>query len=92
LSAALALAGLVVGAITGTILQSVVWPEVQAPSWLRVSHEGIGNSGTGLGVLAGFMVAVLVIAWHRKRSGFKALNQYPPVKRLKEYGWHEDTS
>ena len=58
-----------------------------APSWLRVYHRGIGNVGTGIGLVLGFVAALLGMAWERKRSGRQSANTYPPIVSLRQLGW-----
>lgn len=74
-------------AIAGTIIQSFVFPEAAASSWLRIYHHGIGNVGTGIGLVLGFVAALLAMAWERKRSGRQSANTYPPIVSLRELGW-----
>jgi hypothetical protein len=82
------LAIVAVGAgIAGTLIQSFVFPEAAAPSWLEVQHHGIGNVGTGIGLAVGFLAALLGMAWERKRSGRQSANTYPPVVSLRHLGW-----
>jgi amino acid transporter len=73
--------------IAGTIMQSFFFAGVAPPAGLKVYHEGIGNTGTGVGVVLGFVVAILAMAWERKRSGRKSANTYPPVVSLRQLGW-----
>jgi hypothetical protein len=68
-------------------LQSLFWPPLEAPSWLLLSHPGLGGIATGIGAVLGFMAAVLGVALHRRASGIRALNTYPPVVRLRKAGW-----
>jgi len=77
----------VAAGIAGTIIQSFVFPEVAAPTWLKVYHHGIGNVGTGVGLVLGFMAALWGMARERKRSGRQSANTYPPVVSLRQLGW-----
>lgn len=77
----------VVAAIAGTLVQSFVFPAAVAPAWLKVHHHGIGNVGTGIGLVLGFIAALLGMAWERKRSGRQSANTYPPVVSLRQLGW-----
>ncbi|SDS88366.1 hypothetical protein [Bradyrhizobium canariense] len=87
LSAAIVLGGTVSGAIILPILQSLFWPQLTAPGWLIVSHEGIGNLATGIGAVLGFAAALLGVVLHRRLSGIRSLNAYPPVVTLRQTGW-----
>ena len=77
----------VAASMAGTIVQSVFFSEVAPPTWLKVYHEGIGNTGTAVGLVLGFVAAMLGMAWERKRSGRRSANTYPPVVSLRELGW-----
>ena len=77
----------VAGGIAGTLVQSFVFPEAAAPSWLKVDHHGIGNVGTGIGLVFGFVAALLRMARERKQSGRQSANTYPPVVSLRHLGW-----
>jgi amino acid transporter len=77
----------VMAGIAGTLVQSFVFPAAVAPAWLKVHHHGIGNVGTGIGLILGFIVALLGMAWERKRSGRQSANTYPPVVSLRRLGW-----
>jgi len=77
----------VMAGIAGTLIQSFVFPAAAAPSWLKVHHHGIGNVGTGIGLVFGFIAALLGMAWERKRSGRQSANTYPPVVSLRQLGW-----
>jgi hypothetical protein len=77
----------VVAGIAGTLIQSFVFPEAAAPSWLKVHYHGIGNVGTVIGIVLGFVAALLGMAWERKRSGRQSANTYPPVVSLRQLGW-----
>lgn len=87
LGIAIVLGGSAVGAIVATILQAAVWPDVAAPSWLRVSHEGIGNTGTGIGAVLGFVAGLLAAFLLRRRAGLRSLTSYPPIRMLRREGW-----
>jgi hypothetical protein len=45
----LAIAAVAAG-IAGAVVQSFVFPDAAAPSWLRIDHHGIGNIGTVVGL------------------------------------------
>jgi hypothetical protein len=75
-------------AIAGTFIQSAFFADAAAPPWLNVYHEGVGNLGTGIGLLLGFVVALLAMAWERKRFGWRSANTYPPVVSLRKLGWN----
>lgn len=77
----------VAGGIAGTLIQSFVFPDLAAPLGLKVDHHGFGNIGTGIGFALGFVVALLAMAWERKRSGRQSANSYPPVVSLRQIGW-----
>jgi hypothetical protein len=77
----------VAASIVGTVVQSVFFSEVVPPPWLKVYHQGIGNLGTGIGLVVGFIAALLAMAWERKRSGRQSANTYPPVVSLRKLGW-----
>jgi hypothetical protein len=77
----------VAAGIAGTIIEGFAFPDVAAPSWLKVHHQGIGNVGTVIGFVLGFTVALLGMAWERKRSGRQSANNYPPVVSLRKLGW-----
>lgn len=77
----------VAAGIAGTSAQSVFFSEAAPPPWLKVYQEGIGNVGTGIGLVLGFVVALLGMAWKRKRSGRRSANAYPPVVSLRKLGW-----
>ena len=77
----------VVAAIAGTLIQSFVFPAAAAPSWLKIHHDGIGNVGTGIGLVLGFIAALLGMEWERRRSGRQSANTYPPVVSLRQLGW-----
>jgi hypothetical protein len=77
----------VAAAIAGTLIQSFVFSDVAAPSWLKVYHHGPGNVGTGIGLVIGFVAGLLAMAWERKQSGRKSANTYPPVVSLRRLGW-----
>lgn len=74
-------------AIAGTIIQSFAFPEVAAPAWLKIYHHGIGNVGTGIGLVLGFVAALSGMAWERKRSGRQSANTYPPIVSLRQLSW-----
>ena len=82
-----AFSGMAVGAIVASILQAVVWPRLEAPSWIRVYHEGIGTTATGIGAVLGFVVALLGFSLRRRTSGLRSLNTYPPIRMLRRAGW-----
>jgi hypothetical protein len=84
--AALAIVTLTAG-LAGTRIQSFLFSEVASPSSLKVDHQGIGNLGTGIGLVIGFVVALLAMAWMRKRSKRQSANSYPPVVSLRQLGW-----
>jgi len=42
---------------------------------------------TGVGMILGFLIAVLGIAVHKRRLGLRSLNSYPPVVALRRSGW-----
>ena len=88
LSVMICFGGAIAGAIVFTILQSRFWPQIEKPTWLSVSHEGVGGTTTWIGAVAGFVVAILGVALHRRLSGFRSLNSYPPVVMLRQAGWH----
>jgi hypothetical protein len=74
-------------AIAGTVMQAVFWPHAKAPSWLNYTHEGIGNTGTGIGSILGFVLALWGVAWRNRRQGIRSLMKYPPVMQLWQIGW-----
>jgi hypothetical protein len=73
--------------IAGTLVQSVFFFDVSPPPWIKVFHEGIGNMGTGIGLVLGFVAALLAMARERKRSGRQSANTYPPIVSLRKLGW-----
>jgi len=73
--------------IAGTFIQSFVFSDIAAPSWLKLGHVGLGNIGSGIGLVAGFVAALSAMAWERRRSGRRSANTYPPVVSLREIGW-----
>lgn len=77
----------VAAGIAGTVVQSAFFSDAAPPSWLKVHHEGIGNVGTGIGLVLGFVTALLAMAWKRKRSGRQSASTYPPVVSLRKLGW-----
>jgi hypothetical protein len=77
----------VAGGIAGTFLQSFVFSDIAAPSWLNVGQLGLGNIGSGIGLVVGFVAALSGMAWERKRSGRQSANTYPPVVNLRHIGW-----
>ena len=77
----------VAAGIAGTFIQSFVFSDTTAPSWLNAGHLGIGNIGSGLGLVVGFVAALLAMAWERKRSGRQSANTYPPIVNLRHIGW-----
>ena len=87
LSIVLVLGGTALGAIVVPILQALYWPNARLPAWVHSSHEGIGNSATGIGIVAGFVIALLAVFLHRQWLGLQPINSYPPVIRLREEGW-----
>jgi len=74
-------------AMVGTLVQSLAYPNVMPPSWIKVYHHGVGNTGTGIGLVFGFVAALLGMTWARKRSGRRSANTYPPVVSLRDLGW-----
>lgn len=78
---------MVAAGITGTFVQSAFFADVPPPSWIKVYHEGIGNTGTGIGLVLGFVAALLAMAWDRKQSGRQSANAYPPIVSLRKLGW-----
>ena len=63
-------------AIAGTIIQSFAFPEVAAPAWLKIYHHGIGNVGTGIGLVLGFVAAL----WERHgNANGRAGNRPTPI-------------
>jgi hypothetical protein len=66
--------GAAVGAIVFPILRSRLWPHIETLAWV--------------GAVAGFVAALLAVALHRRLSGFRSLNSYPPVIALRQAGWH----
>jgi hypothetical protein len=77
----------VVAGIAGTLLQSFGFPTAAAPAWLKVYHHGIGNVGTVIGLVLGFVAVLWGMARERKRSGRQSANTYPPVVSLRQLGW-----
>jgi hypothetical protein len=77
----------VLAAIAGTLIQSFFFADVSPPRGIEAYHEGIGNIGTGIGLVLGFVAAMLAMAWERRRSGRQSVNDYPPVVSLRELGW-----
>lgn len=75
-------------AIALSALQSRFWPQLEAPTWIYESHEGIGTFMTASGLLLGFVLSMLGIALHRRLSGRRSVASYPPVIRLRQEGWH----
>lgn len=75
------------GAIALPVLQSLFWPGIEAPAWLLVGNEGMGGTATGIGAVLGFVAALLCAALHRRLSGIRALNTYPPVRMARRAGW-----
>jgi hypothetical protein len=88
LSVTICFVGAAVGAIVFPILQSLLWPHIAMPVWLHTDHEGVGGTTIWIGAVAGFVVALLGVALHRRLSGFRSLNSYPPVVMLRQAGWH----
>jgi len=74
-------------AIAGTFVRSLLFADAATPPWLKVYQVGFGNLGTGIGLVLGFVVALLAMAWERKRFGWRSANTYPPVVSLRELGW-----
>jgi len=87
-SAMITLGGMAVGALVAPIVQSRFWPQTETSAWLQVSHEGIGGTANGIGLVVGFVAAMLGIALHRRLSGLRSLGTYPPVIFLLHAGWH----
>ena len=77
----------VAAGIAGAFVQSVFFSSAASPSWLKIHHEGIGNIGTGVGILPGFVAALLAMASERKRSERQSANTYLPVVSLRKLGW-----
>jgi hypothetical protein len=88
---ALSLGSALAGAIVGTILQATVWRDVMPPAGVVVGHEGIGNTGTGIGAVLGLLAPMPLIALRRRGAGLRPLNTYPPVLMLREAGWHDQS-
>lgn len=74
--------------IAAPILQSVLWPRLSLPFWLVASDQGTGNTATGVGLVLGFVVALLSVVLHRRLSGIRPVTTYPPVVMLRREGWH----
>lgn len=75
-------------AIAWPALQSRLWPQLEAPTWIYESHEGGGTLMTAAGLLLGFVLSMLGIALHRRLSGRRSVASYPPVISLRQEGWH----
>lgn len=88
LSVTLVLGSAVAGAIVAPILQSLLWPHFAAPRWIRAGHRGNGGPATGIGFVIGLLLALLAVAVHRRLARIRSANSYPPVKMLRQAGWH----
>ena len=77
----------IVAGIAGTLIQSFGFPTAAAPAWLKVHHHGVGNVGTVIGLVLGFVAVLWGMARERKRSGRQSANTYPPVVSLRQLGW-----
>lgn len=77
----------VAAGIAGTIIQSLAFADVAAPSWIKTHHDGLGNVGTGVGLVLGFVATLCAMAWERKRSRRQSANTYPPIVSLRHLGW-----
>jgi hypothetical protein len=75
----------IAGAIVIPVVGSRLWPDVDG---LHPGNSGLADGMTIIGVVLGFVVAMLGIALHRRFAGLRPLTTYPPVIRLRKEGWH----
>jgi hypothetical protein len=68
----------VAGVILLPILQARLWPQFGAPGWLIAVDIG-----------AAFWVSTLGVALHRRLSGRRSVNSYPPIVTLRRQGWKD---
>ncbi|MGO9390722.1 hypothetical protein [Rhodoblastus sp.] len=73
LSYALLLLGLMAGAPAGAIAR-LIWPNLT-------------DGSAAIGAVLGCALAIVAIAWRRRRSGRRSLGAYPPVVELRKVGW-----
>jgi len=82
----LTLAAMIAGAILGAIVQNILWPaKTHAPSFAGTGD--VGNSGAGVGLLAGFVVGMFGLVVGRRSGNRRPLTTYPPLMRLRDVGW-----
>ena len=87
LSIAIVLGGALAGAIVVTVVQSLVWPELDPPTWVSGAGDSGGTPAGGVGAVLGFAAAALGVAVYRRRARLRSLNDYPAVVRLRRAGW-----
>jgi len=75
----------VAGAIVVPFVQSRFWPDIDGP---QPGNSGLAGAATMIGVVLGFVAAMLGIALHGRLSGLRPLTTHPAVIRLRQAGWH----
>jgi len=61
------------GALAGAIAR-LIWPNLP-------------DGSAAIGAVLGCALAIVAIAWRRRRSGRRSLGAYPPVVELRKAGW-----
>ncbi|HTW73073.1 MAG TPA: hypothetical protein VME47_24565 [Acetobacteraceae bacterium] len=68
-------------------LGAVAGRALPLPADWHASPPG-GSAGLAIGLVAGFVAAMLALALYRHLAGIRAVTTYPPVVRLRREGWH----
>ena len=70
----------------------MLWSGIDTPAWLLARWAGALNTATGIGVLTGFVAAMVRVRMRRRNSGLRRLDSYPAVRMLMRAGWHYSTA
>jgi hypothetical protein len=63
------------------LIQTFVFPDIAAPSWLEVDHYGLGKLGTGTGLVFGLAAELLAMVREREAIG-TAIGQHLSAGRV----------
>lgn len=83
-------AGALAGAVVGPIFWSTFGQRFRVPAWLHFGYQSEGILGTpvALGLVIGFIVALLGVAFKNHRLHLRSVTDYPAVLKLRQEGWN----
>jgi hypothetical protein len=86
-SVVIVLLGAAFGAAVVPSLWSKFGPSLAPPSWVQIGGRTEGDPTIGVGIVLGFVVALVGVTLRKRQLGLRSLNTYPPIAALRSRGW-----